>query len=131
MAPEQIRGEPVDARADLFSLGVILYELTVGRRLFKGPAPVVMRKVLQDPIPRPESVLADYPPSLARIVMRCLRRDRNDRFPNAVALCDDLREYLRREEVGWGKPEIARYLRALFDAPVHEATDPSVIVEDL
>ena len=58
MAPEQIRGEPVDARADLFALGVILYELTVGKRLFRGRPEQVMRLVLDEPIPRPTELRA-------------------------------------------------------------------------
>ncbi|MCG8399382.1 protein kinase, partial [Bacillus atrophaeus] len=61
MAPEQVRGLPFDGRADLFSLGVMLHELTVGRRLFRGRPEQVMRKVCEEPIPWPSSVLPGYP----------------------------------------------------------------------
>ena len=131
MAPEQIRGERVDERADLFSLGVILWELTVGKRLFRGRPEQVMRKVLDEPIPHPEEARPGYPPALAKIVMRLLARDREERQSSAAALCAELKAYVAREEVGYGKGEIAKYLRALFDAPHQEITDPTVIVDDV
>src|SRR5258708_28221121 len=83
MAPEQIRGEPVDARADLFALGIILYELTVGKRLFRGRPEQVIRLVLEDPIVPPTALRPDYPPGLEKIVMRALARDPAERHPSA------------------------------------------------
>ncbi|MSP58947.1 MAG: serine/threonine protein kinase [Myxococcales bacterium] len=117
MAPEQIRGEKVDARADLFSLGVILYELTVGKRLFRGKPAAVRRKVLEGDIPRPRDVRPDFPRSLERILGRLLARDPAKRYQTASALRQDLRTYLQEEEEGWGKREIALYMRDLFRAP--------------
>ena len=131
MAPEQVRGDRVDARADLFSLGAILWELTSGRRLFKGRPEVVMKKVMEDPIPSPLDLVPGYPPSLSRIVMRLLERDPAARFPSAGALMGELKDYLAREEVGYGKGEIARYIQALFQAPRADRTDPQVIIEDV
>ncbi len=123
MAPEQIRGEKVDARADLFSLGVILYELTLGKRLFKGKPAEVRRKVLEGPIARPRDVRPDYPATLERIVGRLLARDPEQRYPSAAALRSDLGRYLKEEERGWGKREIAQYLRDLFSAPLGVSGD--------
>jgi serine/threonine protein kinase len=116
MAPEQIRGDPVDARADLFALGVILYELTLGKRLFKGRPEVVRRKVLDGRIPRPRELAADYPEALERILSRLLARDPEQRYPSAAALRSDLRAWLSEQGEGWTKREIARYLRDLFRA---------------
>ena len=131
MAPEQVRGERFDARADLFPLGVMLHELTVGRRLFRGRPEVVMRRVCEDPIPLPSDLAPGYPPALERIVMRLLERDPAARYPSAAQALEDLRAYLREGEDGWDSPAIARYLRSLFTAPRQETTDPSVIVEDM
>ncbi len=117
MAPEQIRGEPVDPRADLFSLGVILYELTLGKRLFKGKPEVVRRKVMEGRIPRPREIEAGYPEALERILARLLARDVDARYPSAAALRSDLRGYLAQDGRGVGKREVALYMRELFRAP--------------
>jgi serine/threonine protein kinase len=114
MAPEQIRGEPVDARADLFALGVILYEITVGKRLFRGRPEQVMRLVLEDPIERPSAVRPDYPRFLEAIVMQALERDPERRYQSARQLRDDLRAWLRDEGQPFDKREIAAYLRSIF-----------------
>lgn len=119
------------ARADLFPLGVMLHELTVGKRLFRGPPPAVMRMVCDDPIPAPSELVPGYPRALERIVMRLLERDPSRRYPTAGAALADLREYLLAEEQGWDSPQLARFLRSLFAAPRQEASDPSVIVEDV
>ena len=114
MAPEQIRGEPIDARADLFALGVILYEITVGKRLFRGRPEQVMRRVLEEPIERPSSVRPDYPRFLEAIVMQTLERDPDRRYQSARKLRDDLRAWLLDEGVPHNKHEIALYLRSIF-----------------
>ena len=76
MAPEQIHGQPVDARTDIFSFGVVLYEMLSGRRAFAGETAIsTMARILHtepDPL--------EAPPELARVVTRCLRKSASDRF---------------------------------------------------
>lgn len=115
MAPEQIRSRAIDARADLFPLGVILYELTTGRRLFKGAPEVVMRRVCDEPIARPTALVPSYPAALEGIVMRLLERDPAARYPSAGALHEELLAYLGAEETGWTELGVAGWLRRLFD----------------
>jgi serine/threonine protein kinase len=118
MAPEQVRGGAVDARADLFSLGVILYELTLRKRLFRGAPEQVRRKVLEGRIPRPREIDPTYPEALERILAKLLARDPEARFPSAAAVRTELRAYLATQSAGWTKRDLARYMRDLFHAPV-------------
>src|SRR5262245_26305448 len=83
MAPEQVRGENVDPRADLFAVGAILYEMATGDRAFKGDSPAdTMSAVLREQ-PPDLSVRTGTPPALSRIVRRCLEKNANDRFQSA------------------------------------------------
>src|SRR5690606_1509480 len=78
MSPEQARGRPVDRRSDIFSLGIVLFEVTTGRRLFRGETDLkTLELVLGAQIPRPSTIDPKYPPELERIVMRALERDAN------------------------------------------------------
>jgi serine/threonine-protein kinase len=114
MAPEQIKGEPVDARADIFAIGILLYELTTGKRLFRGRPEQVMRLVVEEPIARPTDVRADYPPALERVVMRALERDPNARYQTARAMRDELMIWLAEAGLPHGKRQLAIYLREAF-----------------
>jgi serine/threonine-protein kinase len=100
MSPEQVRCEALDNRSDIFSLGAMLYEMTVGRRLFRRESDLkTLQAILVDPIPPPSSIAADYPADLEPIVMRALARNRDDRFPTARAMAEALTEVARRN--GW------------------------------
>jgi serine/threonine-protein kinase len=91
MSPEQCRGDDLDRRSDIFSLGTVLYELTTLRRLFKRPNELqVMKAVSEDPIPRPVREMSDYPQVLEDICVRALARDRRQRFANAAEMRDAL-----------------------------------------
>ncbi|MBL8621170.1 MAG: serine/threonine protein kinase, partial [Myxococcales bacterium] len=91
MSPEQCRGEALDLRSDVFSLGVVLYELTTQRRLFARKNELqVLKAVCEDPIARPSRDLADYPPMLEDICLRALARDKRQRYASAAAMADDL-----------------------------------------
>ncbi|MCS6914458.1 MAG: serine/threonine-protein kinase [Myxococcales bacterium] len=124
MAPEQILGGAVDRRADLFSLGIILYELTCGRRLFPGRPEVVMRRIVEEPIPPPRSLQPDYPADLEAIVMRALERDPAHRHPTAEALRIDLVSWLQKVPRPHGRRELARFLHSIFDPPAPAMADP-------
>ncbi len=95
MAPEQARLEAVDRRADVFALGIVLYEITTRHRLFKAETEAqTVAKVLTQPIYRPSLVVPDYPPELERIVLRTLDRDPEGRYQTAEDLQSALLEYL-------------------------------------
>ncbi|AGF79221.1 serine/threonine protein kinase [Desulfocapsa sulfexigens DSM 10523] len=81
MAPEQVMGQTVDGRSDLYSLGVILYELTTGHRPFKGEnLTAVFRAITQDdPVP-PDQLNPDIPPALSKLILKAMARKPEDRF---------------------------------------------------
>jgi Tol biopolymer transport system component len=84
MAPEQVRGEAADHRSDLFSFGVVLYEMLCGKRAFTGDSSVeVMNAILKE---EPPDLPASVPSALARIVQRCLEKERERRFQSAADL---------------------------------------------
>jgi serine/threonine protein kinase/Flp pilus assembly protein TadD len=93
MSPEQARGEKVDARTDIFSLGVMLYEMIAGRAPFAGvTTSEIIAAILRDE----QQPLAEAPPELERIVSRALRKDRTERYQTAKALLDDLNQLKER-----------------------------------
>ena len=97
MAPEQLRGERVDERTDIFALGVVLYELATGRRPFTGKSPSdVTSSILRDPPVPATSVRAELPRDLGRLIDRCLEKDPEHRFQTAKDIRNEVR-LLRRD----------------------------------
>jgi len=92
MAPEQLRGVAVDARSDLFALGIILYELATGRRPFIGTSHAeVTSAILRDAPEELNRIRPDFPDDLARIVSRCLEKDPRARIQSALEVSNELR----------------------------------------
>lgn len=91
MAPEQVRGDSLDHRADIFSLGAILYELLAGRRAFGGDAmPDTLSAILHTDPPSLTTIRSDVPLSLDRVIHRCLEKDPADRYQSARDLAFSL-----------------------------------------
>ena len=109
MAPEQARGEPLDARADVFALGVVLYELTTGRHPFgRRRTGEEDEDCASRPAVRPRLLRPEMPPELEAIIVRAMAFEREDRFASAQSLIDALTELRFRE--GWreGPAELAQ-----------------------
>lgn len=121
MAPEQVRSQAVDARADVFSLGVILYELTTGTRLFRGNDMQVMVQVVEQDAPRPSDRAPDYPADLEEIVMAALRRDPRGRIASAADLVAHLEHFAMRHGLLVGPRTLAEFVQAAIPAtPIQE-----------
>ena len=93
-SPEQARGDAVDPRSDIYSLGCVLYELVVGRPPFSGDSPVAIayKQVHESPVP-PRQINPAVPPALEAIILKCLAKNPVNRYPSAEDLRADLRRF--------------------------------------
>jgi serine/threonine protein kinase len=114
MAPEQLQGEAIDLRADIFALGVVLYEMALGRRLFRGRPEEVARRVLEGDIPPPTFVDPQFPPALEAIIMKALEVDPADRYTNCDHLYRDLESFLQEAGLACTPRKVSAMMADLF-----------------
>jgi serine/threonine protein kinase/DNA-binding winged helix-turn-helix (wHTH) protein len=105
MSPEQIRGEKLDCRTDLFSFGLVLYEMATGQRAFQGDTTVVMHDaILHHSFASPRSLNGAIPVKLERIIDRALQKDRDQRYQTAAQLRHDLARLREPGSQRWRLP---------------------------
>lgn len=137
MSPEQASGEQSDHRTDIFSLGVILFELLTGKRLFKGKDKrETLQNVRRANVPHPSSIRKDLPPEIDRIVLKALARDPKKRYMWASELHDDLVKFIYTNYADFKASSIEDYIRKLFqdelmekESAEEEAKTPFLIID--
>ncbi len=115
MSPEQLLNEGVDRRTDIFALGVVLWEISIARRLFRAENDAqTITKILQGTVPAPTAVDPSYPIELEQIVLKCLARKPDDRFQTAQELAIELEEFEKRHATENGAMGVAGLMKDLF-----------------
>ncbi|MEQ9323556.1 MAG: serine/threonine-protein kinase, partial [Polyangiaceae bacterium] len=116
MSPEQVRGQEVDRRTDIFALGVVLWELTTNRRLFRMDTDLdTLEKVQACVVPLPSTIVPDYPPELQDVVMKALAQRREDRFQTAREFSRALQRFLMKQGTFVGPEDVGDYVKGLFN----------------
>ncbi|MCC7381057.1 MAG: serine/threonine protein kinase [Deltaproteobacteria bacterium] len=121
MSPEQCLGNPVDKRSDVFALGIVLYELCTGKRLFKHESELmILEMITKRRITPPSEVAEGVAPELEQIIMKALEKDAALRFATAQDLQIALEDYIRSASAAATNADIAAYMRALFPDKIEE-----------
>jgi len=112
MSPEQIRGEKLDARTDIFSFGLVLYEMATGQRPFTGETAAVVHDAIQNKAPVPlREINSTLPPKLVATVDKALEKDRERRYQSAAEMGSDLRQLFA---AATGQSQVKNWRRPLF-----------------
>jgi serine/threonine-protein kinase len=115
MPPEQLKGEVLDRRVDVFALGVVMFEALTGKRLFWRETDfLIFRAITEEPIPRVRDYRPDVPPGLDAAVARALTRSRDERFPTARAFGEAITQALAAQSGPLPQPNVGAELRGLF-----------------
>ncbi len=115
MSPEQAEGQKVDPRTDIFSLGIILWELLANDRLFLANNEInTLRKIRDCQVPSLKKINPNIPNELERITQKALARDRNLRYQNAAALYRDLNRFLNRQYPDFSSHDFSIFIKTLF-----------------
>jgi len=115
MSPEQVRGAEIDRRADIFAIGICLFELLTGERLFVGETDfAVLEKVRNAVVPSPSELNPKVPPELEQIVRKALAQDLEERYQYASELADDLHRFVEEAKLAYTARELGQFMRGIF-----------------
>src|SRR5207302_1192963 len=115
MSPEQIRGLPLDRRSDVFAIGVCLYEMLTGERLFVGDSDFsVLEKVRKAEVLPPSTYNKRVPEPLEKIVLKALAKDVDERYQYANELGDDLQRFLITSDAIFSRKDLMQYMKSTF-----------------
>ena len=130
MSPEQAEGEEIDARSDVFALGIVLWELLTNKRLFKGDSDVMtQRLVKQCQVAAPSLVERGLPGPLDSLVLKSLAKLPADRFPDAMAFRLALEEFAMKNSIPASSAHLVGFLQPLYADRMAAENDPSALDE--
>jgi len=125
MSPEQANGQYVDARSDLFALGVVLWELITGRRLFKGESDLMTLRLVRDcQVPPPSQLNPKLPPGLDELVLKALAPSPDARFSDCAAFRLAIEDYILQYRLPASSAHLSAYLRDLYAERISRESDP-------
>ncbi|HZI06373.1 MAG TPA: serine/threonine-protein kinase, partial [Archangium sp.] len=126
MSPEQANGQPVDGRSDLFALGVVLWEMLTGRRLFKGESDLMTLRLVRDcQVPVPSQLNPKLPPGVDELVLKALAPTPEGRFPDCGAFRLAIEDYILQYRLPASNAHLAAYLRDLYTERINRESDPA------
>ena len=126
MSPEQANGQPVDGRSDLFALGVVLWEMLTGRRLFKGESDLMTLRLVRDcQVPVPSQLNPKLPPGVDELVLKALAPTPEGRFPDCGAFRLAIENYILQYRLPASNAHLAAYLRDLYTERINRESDPA------
>jgi serine/threonine-protein kinase len=132
MSPEQASGKDIDHRSDIFAAGIMLFELTTGRRLFKAKSEYeTLKLICERDYPRPSQIRAGYPAQLEQVVMRALAKDPAVRYQNARDMQADLEAFIREERIAASAVSLANWMKMLFEDKIAEQKEALQDVKQL
>ena len=132
MSPEQAAGKEIDHRSDIFAVGIMLFELTTGRRLFKAKSELeTLKLICEREYPKPSQIRANYPPALERIVMKALAKDPDQRYLSARDMQGDLEVFIREERIAASAVSCASWMKGLFEDKIAEQKEALQDVKQL
>ena len=121
MSPEQARGKPLDGRSDLFALGIMLWEMLTGKRLFLAESDFeTLTNVLKAEAPAPSSINPAVPHDLDPIVAKCIEKKREDRYPNVEAFNRELTRWYYSNVIDLEKEKLRPLMSRLFKGEIDE-----------
>lgn len=124
MSPEQVLGMPIDRRSDLFSLGIVMYELLTGQRLFQGTSEFeIIEKVKACKIDPPSQRVPSIPDGVDTILSKTLEREPDKRYQTGEELHDDIIGYLDDQQAYLGPSDLRSYMQESFEQEIREEED--------
>jgi serine/threonine protein kinase len=121
MSPQQVRGESIDHRSDIYSIGIVLWEVLTNRRLFRGDNEYETLQLVREPDVAPPSAFNSHVPSdVDEIVMKALSVDPRERYQHAGGLAADLDAFLEQEAVTYGAEQLSSWMAQTFPEDLEE-----------